>query len=104
MNRISPEMVLEAYKKTGLKPMQGDLFPRDGCACALGSFAAMNGYKDTANALLFLNNLTSHDYVNAFGEGFDGERFHSYGDKFDNAFRDGQEAWEAVKHLSDLDS
>jgi hypothetical protein len=101
MKRITPEEVLKAYEKTGLKPMRGDYYPFQGCACALGVMAV---------TLKLSGNLYDHfqdiygDYQDAFTDGFDGRRKPTGGlCKTDEiAYKDGNAAWEAVKHLAEV--
>lgn len=101
MFRITPEISLDSYQKTGLRPMRRNLFPESGYACALGSYAYLNGHKDRKSANNFLLSLLSEDYVNAFMFGFDGEdlppRLKNY-----EAYTDGISVWESVKHLAEF--
>ena len=118
---IKVEEVIEAYKKTGLRPIQDEWFGRyrgrGNCACALTAIVIE---KDPP----FLQDLTKEDavdeidmdgvmnaqlglsyaYIKGFTRGFDG--YHTVGDlkvKVENqedllrGFEDGKAIWKAVK-------
>ncbi|WAH35007.1 hypothetical protein [Alicyclobacillus dauci] len=100
--RITPEQVVEAYKATGLKPMQGDYFPEQGCACGIGcmsrtvvgllpeeDFDPISIMEDAFNV--------SHNYVVGFTRGFDNlDNKEIYGNDMKDGYADGQAAWKAV--------
>lgn len=99
MKRITPQEVLEAFEKTGLKPMQGDYYPFAGCACALGAIASSQGIE---GSLYHQFSIIYGDYQDAFTDGFDGRRKPLGGlcESDELAYQDGLAAWEAVKHLA----
>jgi hypothetical protein len=103
--RITPEMVIEAYMKTGLKPAK-NLFVEDGCACAIGALFTAAG-QDSDNAYdheivdWAKEQTKSNDYPYGFMAGFDGGLFKTSNEESNRGIEDGKAAWEAVKHLSE---
>lgn len=107
-NRITPEMVLEAYKVTGLKPIRDEWVNKiDGkeCGCGLTAiFCAQvdDGFSELSGAGLWADDTIGRAlnldqrYVHGFTAGFDGGAKLDYGE----AYEDGRAAWEAVKHLA----
>lgn len=112
-NRIAPQDVRKAYKRTGLKPKRGRwLDKRNNCACALGAMIAdkkveiqetqhpYNGktvrWTDTVRRGFGL----SWSYINYFWRGFDGWGKESWPIANHSAYQDGKAAWEAVKDLA----
>ncbi len=90
--RITPEMVLEAYKKTGLVPKQGATCLRDGevyYGCALGAmYLATNENvpRDSHGDPLVMSayNWSEKEYGDygcAFRRGFDGSALLARNDK-----------------------
>lgn len=98
MERVYPELVIEAYKATGLKPMRGDFFPKEGCACALG---AVYRYmcEDGRYVEDYLEQELTDAYVQAFAAGFDGISVDkcNYARNNPEFYQDGVTAWELVK-------
>ena len=108
MRRITPEEVLKAYEKTGLKPMQGDYFSKDGCACGLGAIAKKQGlieYTAIGSVCCYgtsinLISVYGESYHNGFANGFDDLGSDDLDRDLAQCFEDGMAAWEAVKHLA----
>jgi hypothetical protein len=107
-NILSIENILSAYEISGLKPKQGSYFPAEGCACALGAVANVNGIRnnDSIQTYYFWLNTIGDDALNAFADGFDNKSFFAddrdiLDDKLKKIYEDGKAAWEAVKHLAD---
>ncbi|ALS22125.1 hypothetical protein [Paenibacillus naphthalenovorans] len=104
MNRITPEMVLKAYQKTGLKPIRGEYFS-DGCACGMGAIYKLHGGNIISGIEVdkYTMNLTSINYMEGFYTGFDGKEDLTEETAFNKeewmGYVDGKAAWEAVKHL-----
>jgi len=101
MRRITPEEVLKAYEKTGLKPMQGEYFSGE-CACGLGAIVRFWNPEKRANddnvADMLEKNGIRDLYRIGFYLGFDGKKHvNPYSH---TAFLDGKSAWQAVKHLA----
>lgn len=103
MNRIIPEQVEEAYKKTRLKPRQG-YWINDRCACGLGVvYAKKTGARSFSAGLpgkIRRRFGLSLNYLEGFIVGFDGERDYSVDKEFKQGFEDGKAAWNRVKHLT----
>jgi hypothetical protein len=104
MKRITPQEVLEAYEKTGLKPMQGDYYPQEGCACGMGAIATSNGYIDTGLEPFYSKLFRKYGtkYHDGFTHGFDGGTVVMNNENFIKGHTDGKAAWEAVKHLAEV--
>jgi hypothetical protein len=81
MSRITPEQVLQAYAKTGLRPMQKEYarrVERFQCGCALTACAVAAGVPfdeildaRPARAIIMKALGLTWDYVAAFTDGFD---------------------------------
>lgn len=112
MKRITPEQVVEAYKRTGWVPEQGE-WVRDKpggkrCGCALGvmigdgivSLLNCNSNKSPYAVVSGALKLTP-GYVDGFAQGFDGPLSRSYlstkSEFFNTGYTDGRDAWEAVQ-------
>jgi hypothetical protein len=98
MERIYPELVIEAYRVTGLKPMRGDFFPQEGCACALGAVYKFM-CEDGRSVEDYVDAELSDGYVQAFAAGFDGVTIEkcNYSQNNPEAYQDGVQAWQIVK-------
>jgi hypothetical protein len=98
MKQVYPELVIEAYRATGLKPMRGDFFPKEGCACALGAVYQFM-CEDGRYVEDYLEQELTDNYVQSFAAGFDGiKRDNSlYAQNYPNAYEDGVKAWEIVQ-------
>jgi hypothetical protein len=104
MNRITPEMVIEAYRKTGLNPVRGDYFPITGYACALGALYVAEGkYNKEHNSYLNSDSCMWH-FKNAYGvfyqcgfvDAFDGAHMlWPENDEYVVGYEDGRAAWNA---------
>jgi hypothetical protein len=105
--RITPEQVKEAYDKTELKPMQGEFFPAEGCACGLGAIFAQKFGKpvsliEDGDVIHKLEDLFPEGYRLGFVHGFDG-REPSFKDNkvinetYNLGYEDGRASFEAVK-------
>jgi hypothetical protein len=102
MERVYPELVIEAYKATGLKPMRGDFFPKEGCACALGAVYAFMCEDDKSIYIEdYLEKELTDEYVQAFAAGFDGVDIDkcNYATRNPEAYEDGKKAWEKVSEI-----
>lgn len=99
MERVYPELVIEAYRATGLKPMRGDFFPKEGCACALGAVYKFMCEDEGRYIEDYLEQELTDDYVQAFAAGFDGVKQEKckYALEHPEAYKDGVQAWEMVK-------
>lgn len=106
MTRITVEMVLGAYKKTGLIPIQGMFCDRN-TACARGAIALAESKNDLMDGLEITKRrlgLTT-SYLCGFTRGFDGVGLPTKESIFPDldyseiqlGCQDGQAAWEAVK-------
>jgi hypothetical protein len=93
IKRITPEEVLEAYEKTGLKPKQCSFRIRDGKCCAVTVLVKAAGFNSSEE--LREERAFSEEYFWGFVFGFDGRTGHD-----PKGGKDGQAAWEAVKHLA----
>ena len=113
MNRVTPEQVLEAYKRTHLEPTNEMWFYISGdgreCGCALTAVAISQGklYEDEIDS-----DFTSRDmaealdlpvpYINGFTSGFTcSVYYNTYKDEVDHmyykqGFEDGEKAWRTV--------
>lgn len=97
MNRVLPEQVVEAFRHTGLKPMQGDFFPIEGCACGLGAIFTYLCKDKNEDVAEWCENEYGDDYVQAFAAGFDGSETSIYREKNKSAYNDGKSSWELAK-------
>lgn len=99
MDRVYPELVIEAYKATGLKPMRGDFFPQEGCACALGAVYQYMCEGDGRYIEDYLEQELTDKYVQAFAAGFDGVVVEkcNYARNNPEAYQDGIKAWKMVE-------
>lgn len=118
INRITPEMVLAAYEKTGLAPVRGvwlEKQPTRECACALSATALatdLNAKEEIQKSLTVGLSITARsvreilsdvlhldrDYLDGFVVGFDDPTysgFHSQ-EAYFTGFEDGKVAGEAV--------
>ena len=102
MKRITPEMVVEAYRKTGLRPIPRVWYDAENkCGCASTALAVAGGLPvEKVDGHLVIGFLcdqleVSRRYVNEFVNGFDG-RGSRWSDCSDG-FLDGQTCWQAVK-------
>lgn len=120
MNRILPDMVLAAYEKTGLKPVQeGWTDVNDNyepCACGLSvsyivgdkeqRFGEMhNSYNTVEESIIeFISNKLTLDipYAEGFVDGFDGSSLDDEVNmpNYTQGYEDGKACWLAVKHLA----
>jgi hypothetical protein len=105
VNRITPEMVIEAYRKTGLNPVRGDYFPITGYACALGALYVAEGkYRSDRNLHLNSTFCSLHsqyvygsEYCVGFVNAFDGEEIlWPENDEYVAGYEDGRAAWNAI--------
>lgn len=106
MKRITVEMLLEAFQKTGLTPMQGDYFPSPGCACGLGViYYQFSGVANDEGVENYLDNEYDGNYKRGFAEGFDNRpnRLTRNSEEWCIGYEDGQAAWDAVKHLATVE-
>jgi hypothetical protein len=72
MKRITPEEVVEAYRKTGLKPMPGAYHRESGHACGLGALAIADGADDCwISGWINTHPLLKGVYGGGFINGFD---------------------------------
>lgn len=107
MKRVTPEQVIDAYRRTGWEPVQDEWFDKiDGkvCGCAL---TAMIGSENRLREIMSmpgeLEELIaaelglSEDYVIGFVQGFDERAFFGGGDVARIGWQDGKAAWEAVR-------
>lgn len=76
--RILPAEVMEAYRVTGLVPVQGDMggtgitYASPTHCCGEGAIAAANGIQDCGDRYAFCEVKYGMDYANGFQAGFDG--------------------------------
>lgn len=116
MNRITPEQVVDAYRRTGWRPIQEAFYDRingQHCGCGLSVLVGdaekvlqMDGYIGR-RLQLFANELgLTADYVSGFIRGYDGDGGGPWwgSEKF-LGWQDGRACWEAVKRevLEDAD-
>jgi len=104
--RITPEMVVEAYKITGMLPMIETFASRDKsgnlCGCGIGTVLASRGYEVENGGINDLaEQLFGEYYTDGFYHGFDGyskEDMEAYFDNedFKSGFLDGHAARQAV--------
>jgi hypothetical protein len=100
--RLTPDVIKEAYKQTGLKPKQGTTLQlSDNCACGLGAYGKWK-HPGVTNGLHMLCIYAAWYYA-GFMDGFDGEeprRVHSDDKKdYDLGYQDGIDSWNSVKEL-----
>ena len=113
MKRITAEQVVEAYKKTGLTPIQDHWFAKTSsspCGCGLTAVAMAKGLTEVYRLDISLpvrirNTLAiPYPYMDGFSTGFDGdelverEAYESDEDweLYQLGHDDGMSAWEAV--------
>jgi hypothetical protein len=120
MNRITPKQVLDAYKQTGLKPIDGEWLEKrvlnedtdDGewCCCPLTAlYCAANPdpervYEWNAGHIYIVDDVRKwadqeygHDYSLGFYRGVDSDEGDDYvSPEFDEGFVDGCRAWGIV--------
>lgn len=109
MVRITPDQVVEAYRKTGVKPMQGNWHngsESDLCCCGLGALYLAAGEPVLT---LTLNSYAHHvqqvlnipgNYLIGFTNGFDGKVMPEewVNREFEpQGFHDGRLAWATVQ-------
>lgn len=96
--RITVEEVLEAYRVTGLKPIQGNFYHSDGCCCAIGAVAISSGAKRGCGAVCRWAETHLHPlYINGFLAGFDEDCARDFSSKqFTQGYADGTAVREAV--------
>ena len=96
--RITVEEVLEAYRVTGMKPVQGNFFRSDGCCCAIGAVAISRGTPRTSEGVCgWAETMLHAAYLDGFIGGFDGAvREESLGVEHDQGYADGTAVREAV--------
>lgn len=96
--QITVEQVVAAYRETGLKAVQGDYFPADGCACALGAIAVQNGLRKDDLEISDWYENNDFPFITPFTLGFDGLAPSNSGfwTKDDwQAYKNGRAAWKA---------
>ena len=97
--RITPDMVLEAYRKTGLKPSRGNVVIHNNRCCPIGALAAAQGKVAEnsigSNCYTFVESYYGLEvgYVGLFWHGFDG--FKSSNDR-SQGYQDGMACAKAV--------
>ncbi len=94
--RLTPEIVIAAYKKTGRKVCQGHwTFGKS--TCALGALALANGATDgqIAPAVNVLMKGSPSGYVSGFIGGFDGDEIDTTDDE--TGYADGVAAYKACE-------
>lgn len=105
MNRITPEIALEAYENTGLRPKKEMFFDNESypvCACAIGAVFVFSGnIADELGAEMSAKTLYGWGYTVGFQKGFDGWTEETITENEVTGFIDGRATWEAVKHLAD---
>jgi hypothetical protein len=93
VKRITPEMVVAAYKATGLKPARCVFIAGD-YACAVGAVAKhLSGVKHAYDAVEWANRVYGEDYVESFWHGFDDISTSRYEQHI--GYEDGRAAWQA---------
>lgn len=116
LKRITPEQVVEAYRRTGWRPIQEAFYDRingQHCGCGLSVLVGdaekvlqMECYTGL-RLQLFANELgLTADYVSGFIRGYDGDGGSSWWDSEKLlGWQDGRACWEAVKRevLEDAD-
>ncbi len=76
--KITPKLVKEAYKSTGLIQMQGEYFPEEGCACALGAiYKHLNKENNVDIEIWYEENNIDDNFIQSFAAGFDGIKFNN---------------------------
>ncbi len=98
MNRITPEEIIEAYKKTGTKPTRLYLIPINGKCCALGALylynnSAFHDYYDRQILRYFYakySKLYIDNFILGFDSSIDRPLFENENEIFRLAFNDGK--------------
>ncbi|MDR6884879.1 hypothetical protein [Bacillus sp. 3255] len=115
--QINAAAVLKAYQETGLIPLRLDWIEKDNggkrCACGLSAlYIGCSSDHDEAYDFLFktIRDLEdvmeekfgiSNDFILGFINGFDGGVINPrWTQEKNDAFKIGQEAWQAVYHLA----
>lgn len=107
MKRITQDQVVEAYRRTGWRPIQEAFYGRingQHCGCGLGVMAGEDLGEDISDYAEALG--LDHDYASGFTYGFDGNTLYGApGTPRMLGWQDGRAAWEAVKRevLDDAD-
>jgi hypothetical protein len=108
INRITPEMVKEAYQSTGMEPIQEFyIMPQKKCCCALSAVALHKEGVDFVDKLekafhkrdlLIDTLLLNRRYANGFISGFDDREYIPFGkpNEWDIGYKDGSAVREAV--------
>ena len=102
--RISPEEVVEAYRKTRLLPIRGIALGRlVACGCALGALYKREHPRasSSANALHWARLRYGESYVDGFACGFDGViTALMTNERRELGHADGRAAWDAVRGMN----
>jgi hypothetical protein len=93
MKRITPEEVVEAYAKTGLKPARDTAYGPE--CCGIGAIAAVNGVVNDS-PYAWARHKYDSDYVDGFLCGFDDRSMYQTDGPFRIGFNDGLAAAAAV--------
>lgn len=111
--RITPEEIVEAYRKTGLKVTRGRFFG-DGCACGFGAYAAAKlgvspvvtasdpvHFVNAAVHRAMINGGFTREYRAGFIDGFDGDeaaKVHPHYNlaQYETGYADGAAAYAAA--------
>lgn len=109
MRRITPEEVVEAYRKTGAKPCPNVylVFTDNEClACGLGAVLlaereqeAIAAVREGGGSLPMIWDMVGAAYEEGFSGGFDPRPFpapEGPGERIQQGYEDGRAAWEAV--------
>lgn len=98
LTRLLPEIIIQAYKTTGLKPERSTFF-NGGKACGIGAYAMSLGWTPSTYLVTFMSDKLDADYRGGFQIGFDGNDLCEccITDEKLLGHKDGQAAWEAVK-------
>jgi hypothetical protein len=102
-NSITPEYIVNAFKETGLKAIQGDYFDGENCACALGCLFKYEklgenvDQNDNDNITNILNQYMSDDFRMGVAVGFDGGNSWGLSEDYKEGFEIGKEAWKMVE-------
>jgi len=98
--RITPEMVLEAYRKTNYIPIQNSFYHNDGnCACAIGAIYTMEtGDRNEEEVQNYANKAFGVRYSHGFIAGFDGLKADSTTeDDYIDGYYDGKTVWKFIQ-------